>query len=125
MPHVDSVSNTAGSSYASLRVLDSIDVALKKYGSSVAQVVYFQLENSFGLKKEEIPKNPEVFVSCLDGFFGGGTSTVKMSILKELERSSGMSYVSKLQLTAALKETFHYWLRERQGYSSARDKNPR
>jgi hypothetical protein len=117
-PDSQSFPNSLESKDAVERVLSAIETALCAYGETVPQVIYFQFEDRFGLKKEEIPRKSDEFVRLLDGFFGGGSSMVKTSILRELERSSGKRDVTKLQLAVALKQVYHYWLREQQGYSA-------
>jgi len=99
------------------QVLQAIDNGLRVYGSSVPPVVYFQLENRFGLKKEDIPKRPEVFVELIDGFFGGGSNAVKLCIIRELSKISGLGDLPKMQLAVALREASHYFQRVQQGYS--------
>jgi hypothetical protein len=116
--HIDPLPDASESNRPLDRVLLSIDAGLQQYGSSVAQVIYFRLEKLYGLKKEEIPKKPEIFVQLLDEFFGVvGAGIVKRSILRELERNSGVKDLMKKQLSVALKEVWRYWLRE-DGYSS-------
>jgi hypothetical protein len=104
--------NSDASRIATERVLNAIDSALAVYGSGVAQVIYFQLETRYGIRKEQIPQRPDDFVEMLDGFFGRGAGMVKETILRELEKSSGTAEISKVQLSVALRQVFHYWLRE-------------
>jgi hypothetical protein len=68
-----------------LRVLACLDRALDVYGKSVKQVVYWNLETMFGVKKESIPNNPGEFVETLDKIFGSGATIVKKTILIHME----------------------------------------
>jgi len=70
-------------------LLRCIDSGLKRYGEGVAQVVYFRLENSNKLPKEEIPKRLDDFVSALQDMFGSGMKSISKSIAAELKIGCG------------------------------------
>lgn len=109
-PELDSASEY--SSRAAERLVEAIDTALQKYGASVARVVYYEFEKSYGLKKEDIPREPEEFERLLNQFFGAGSPPVTTTILRELEKSTGDANIRNMTLAPALRQSLHHWLRE-------------
>lgn len=51
-------------------LIEAVDEGLLILGESGREVVYFHLQHSYGLKKENIPENPEIFMGCLRKIFG-------------------------------------------------------
>jgi len=70
-------------------LLRCIDSGLKRYGEGVAQVVYFRLENTNNLPKEEIPIRLDDFVSAMQDMFGSGMKSISRSITAELKIGCG------------------------------------
>jgi hypothetical protein len=67
-----------------LKILACLDEALDSYGESVKQVIYWNLEKTFGVQKESIPEYPEKFVQTLEKIFGSGANLVEGTIVKHL-----------------------------------------
>ncbi len=66
-------------------LLEAIDESLKSMlGESGKELVYYQLKNSFGLRKENVPEKPELFSECLYSLFGLGAKIIEATILKKL-----------------------------------------
>jgi hypothetical protein len=66
------------------QLVECVDKALDNYGDSVKQVIYWKLENTFGVKKKAIPENPEKMVATLEDMFGHGAMLIEKSILNEI-----------------------------------------
>lgn len=66
------------------KLVDCVDKALDNYGESVKQVIYWKLENTFGVKKKAIPEHPEKLVATLEEMFGHGAMLIEKSILNEI-----------------------------------------
>ncbi len=65
-------------------LVEAIDEGLLILGESGRDVVYFHLQHSYGLRKENIPDNPEIFAECLRKIFGLGAQVIEKSIIKVL-----------------------------------------
>ena len=87
--------------------LSSIDRGLDVFGSNVRLVVYYELEKTFGISREDIPLKPDLFVETIDKLFSVGALTVSRAICKELEASSGIKDLSTKNLLSALKMAYH------------------
>lgn len=74
-------------------LIEAVDEGLLILGESGREVVYFHLQHSYGLKKENVPENPEIFMDCLRKIFGLGAQVVEKSIIKILCRKLGIEYV--------------------------------
>ncbi|MGB9854008.1 MAG: hypothetical protein ACPLRY_04280 [Candidatus Bathyarchaeales archaeon] len=70
-------------------------------GESGRDVVYFHLQHSYGLRKENIADNPEIFTECLRKIFGLGAQVIESSIVKVLCRKLGIEYVENKNYTFA------------------------
>ena len=73
----------------------AVEESLSLLGESAKCSIYFHLETSFEIKREEIPKNPEVFAEKLEELFGGGSRYIKRLILKRLYESAGLELKCK------------------------------
>ena len=74
-------------------IFEAVDDSLTSFGESVKQVVYYQLENSYHVKKQDIPRRIEEFVTAVEGIFGVGARLIEMKILETLyARTSGFTY---------------------------------
>jgi ribosomal protein L9 len=66
-------------------LFEAIDEALTSLGAPVKNAVYFQLENSFNMPKNEIPKQIEGFVDIMHKIFGLGASRLEIKFMKNLQ----------------------------------------
>jgi hypothetical protein len=74
-------------------ILEAVDESLDSFGESVKQVVYYQLESSYHVRKQDIPRKIEEFVTAVEGIFGVGARLIEMRILEALyARTSGFAY---------------------------------
>lgn len=73
-------------------LIKAVDEGLECLGSSVKCSIYFHLENSFGLKKDEIPKKPKDFSQNLEALFKDGSNYIEKLILKRLYENVGLEF---------------------------------
>ena len=73
-------------------LLKAVDEGLSSLGNSPKQAILFHLENSFNLKKDEIPMNPREFDNALKKIFGPGVSYLEKLILKRLYEKIGLKF---------------------------------
>lgn len=76
-------------------LVKAVDESLNFLGESAKFSIYFHLKVSFGLKREEIPKKPEVFAEKLEELFRDGSKYIKRIILKRLFESVGLELKCK------------------------------
>jgi hypothetical protein len=65
-------------------LLEAVDEGLASIGESSKQAIYFHLEKSFNIKKQEIPHKTEAFILAVERIFGAGASFLESLILKGL-----------------------------------------
>jgi hypothetical protein len=63
--------------------LEAVEEGLSSLGESPKQAILFHLENSFKIKREEIPENLTEFQKALEKIFGPGTPYLERLILKK------------------------------------------
>lgn len=77
-------------------ILQTIDENLRQiFRETATQIVYQFLENSYSLKREEIPEKLETFMEGLQAFFRSGARMIEQSILEELHVKLGLKYKSR------------------------------
>jgi hypothetical protein len=78
------------------KITEAVDESLASFGESVKQVVYFQLENSYHLKKQDIPRRIEEFASAIEAIFGIGARLIEIKVIEKLfANSEGFMYIPK------------------------------
>ena len=73
-------------------LLAAIDQGLSSLGDSPKQAIFYHLESSFQLKREEIPQNLTEFKQALDRIFGPGAPYLEKLILKSLYEKLGLNF---------------------------------
>ena len=68
------------------KVLDCVDSGLGSLGQTAGKTMYWYMEYTFGLRREEIPRRPEAFVRSMRQMLGSGAEVLERSIIKELEQ---------------------------------------
>ena len=63
---------------------EAIDEALSSFGENCKHVIYYNLENEFGLPKNEIPERIEDFTGAIETIFGKGANILEIRIMKML-----------------------------------------
>ena len=95
-------------------LLEAVDEGLASLGDTSKQVVYFHLEKTFKLNKQEIPHKIEEFANAIENIFGHGAKLLQILIMKQLyEKVRGaIEYNTELedlvftQYVAAVKQSF-------------------
>ena len=65
-------------------LLEAIDEALSTLGDSIMHTVYFHLERSFHIRKDEIPYRLGAFTQAVENIFGAGANFIEILIMKKL-----------------------------------------
>ena len=98
-------------------LLEAVDESLSSLGESSKQSIYFHLDNSFNIKKQEIPNKVEAFVDALEKIFGLGADFIESLILKRLaekiELDSKWRFPKELTLAEYVNMAKKSFLKER------------
>jgi len=70
-------------------LLRAVDEALASLGDSSRQAIYFHLERSFGIVKQEIPCKIRDFVEAIHTIFGLGANFLEILIMERLHEKVG------------------------------------
>lgn len=65
-------------------VLRAVDEGLAVLGESVRISIYYHIERSYGIRREEIPESLETFHQSLKGLLGQGGGIVQALVAKSL-----------------------------------------
>jgi len=65
-------------------LLKAVDHALLSLGESPRRAIYYHLDKSFKLQREEIPEDTDEFSQALNSIFGPGAEVIKRIIVKNL-----------------------------------------
>ena len=77
-------------------ILDAVDAGFAPFGRFGKQVIYIQLENTFKIKKQEIPYKIEEFTDAIEQIFGTGAKLIEIKILEALhERNQDFMHFPK------------------------------
>ncbi len=72
-----------------MTILEAVDKSLASFGESVRQVVYYQLDTIYHVRKQDVPCRIEEFANALEEIFGVGARLIEMRILETLYSMSG------------------------------------
>ncbi len=70
-------------------LLEAVDEALSSLGDSVKQAIYFHLEKTFEIKKQEIPDRIEEFTKAIEEIFGLGAKLLEIRIMESFYEKDG------------------------------------
>jgi len=93
-------------------LLEAVDEGLSSLGDSSRQALYFHLEKTFKIKRQDIPHRIEDFADALGEIFGVGAKVLEIMIIKRLyEKVGGVVKYSQGNLVfteyvAAIKQSF-------------------
>ena len=73
-------------------LLEAIDEALSSLGETPKIAIYFHIDKTFNIKKQEIPHRIEDFTSALEEIFGLGAIHLEISFMKHLHAKIGGVY---------------------------------
>lgn len=65
-------------------MIEAVDAAFAPFGQSSKQVIYFHLEKTFNIKKQEIPYKIEEFTDAIEQIFGAGAKLIEIRIIEAL-----------------------------------------
>ncbi len=65
-------------------LLDAVDEALSSLGESVKTAVYFDLEDVYRIRKQDIPSRVRDFSCALEQLFGLGARYIELMFMKNL-----------------------------------------
>jgi len=65
-------------------LVEAIDEALSSLGDPIINIIYFKLENSFKIPKDEIPTHIDEFADFLYKIFGLGASRLEIECMRNL-----------------------------------------
>jgi hypothetical protein len=85
------------------KILEHLDAGLQSVVSSGRFVIYDYLEKNFRLKREEIPKKPEIFRKGLTLIFGEeAADVIERGIIQKLRQSFDLERQSELTFAEAI-----------------------
>jgi hypothetical protein len=70
-------------------MLEAIDEGLSSLGESSKQAIYFHLEKTFDIKREEIPDRVSAFSQAIENIFGAGAGCLEILIMERLYEKVG------------------------------------
>ena len=73
-------------------LLEAVDEGLSLLGESSKQALYFYLENSYQIKRGDIPRRIDGFVEAIETIFGAGGRILELLIMKRLYRKVGRNF---------------------------------
>jgi hypothetical protein len=73
-------------------LLDAIEGGLSSLGDSPKNAIFYHLETSFHLKKEDIPLNLSEFQQALERVFGPGAPYLEKLIIGRLYEKLGLRF---------------------------------
>lgn len=73
-------------------LLEAVDEGLSSLGDLPKQAIYFYLEKTFKIKKQDIPSKIEEFTDAIEKIFGPGAKILEIRIMKHLYKKVGPSF---------------------------------
>jgi hypothetical protein len=70
-------------------LLEAVDDGLSSLGESSKQTIYYHLEKSFNVRREDIPTRVNAFTQAIENIFGVGANFVEVLIMKKLYEKIG------------------------------------
>ncbi|MEM0313928.1 MAG: hypothetical protein QW056_02215 [Candidatus Bathyarchaeia archaeon] len=78
--------------------IEAVDEGLLMLGEAGREIIYFRLRHDYGLRREEIPRSPKIFMNCLRNLLGKGAEVIEKSIIKSLYGKLGIKFVENRNL---------------------------
>ncbi|MGA2310419.1 MAG: hypothetical protein ABSG57_12850 [Candidatus Bathyarchaeia archaeon] len=73
-------------------VLDAVDETFSALGKTAKQVIYFHLEKTFNICKQEIPCKTEKFTKAIEEIIGPGAKLLEIEIIEKLYKKIGQNF---------------------------------
>jgi len=71
-------------------LLIAVEESLSSLGESSKQAIFYHLQDSFEIEKEQIPENLTKFTEALEKIFGPGASYLEKLITQQLHEKLGL-----------------------------------
>lgn len=84
----------------------AVERGLAALGETVAQVILYNMEKKYSLKRRDILRNPDRFVEALQGIFGCGAETIQRLVVKSICSATGLdpARFSQLSFSSCVEE---------------------
>jgi len=76
-------------------LLEAVDCALLAFGEEPRKIIYYRLNNSFKLQKEDIPEDTDKFSDALNTIFGLGAEVIEKLIVRNLYSKLNLNFEGK------------------------------
>ena len=86
-------------------LIEAIDESFSSLGESPKQAILFHLENTFKIKKQEIPSKTDSFDHAIKKLFGVGADFLEALIVKKLCEKAGSLFNGLPPKEASFPET--------------------
>jgi hypothetical protein len=86
-------------------LIEAVEESLSSLGGSPKQAIFFHLENTFKIKKREIPDKLDSFDQALKKLFGPGADFLETLIAKKLCEKADSIFKGTPPKEACFKET--------------------
>ena len=73
-------------------LVEAVDEGLSALGDSAKQAIYFHLEKTFSIEKQNIPNKIEEFTNAIEKIFGLGAKILEIKIIKYLYEKVGHDF---------------------------------
>jgi hypothetical protein len=70
-------------------MLEAVDEGLSALGESSKQAIYFHLDKSFDIKREQIPDRVKAFTQAIENIFGAGAGCLEVLIMRKIHEKVG------------------------------------
>ncbi len=77
-----------GCSFGKL-LLEAVEESLSTLGETPKQAIYYHLQESFSIRKHEIPDKIDEFTFAIEKIFGEGARLLEIQIMKSLHEKTG------------------------------------
>jgi len=68
----------------------AVEQGLSVLGESVAQIIFYNLDKKYSLKKKDILRKPDRFIEALQAMFGSGATTIEKLIIQSICTRTGL-----------------------------------
>jgi len=92
-------------------LLEAIDEGFSSLGESVKAAIYFHLENTFRIKKREIPFRIDDLLDALEKIFGLGARHLEIIFMKNIHAKVRVNYRWDMPKWVVPELTFREYLR--------------
>lgn len=88
--HVSGSSNSDCEAHSNEVLLCAVERGLAALGEGVAQVILYNIEKRYSLKRRDILRKPGRFVEALQGIFGCGAETIQSLVINSICSATGL-----------------------------------